>query len=253
MKVDKKALEIIDLHGRADGNLFYIEQTLPRKEYMLVNGVLESLGGKWSRKDKCHVFPSGFSVDDALADVLATGNVLNVQKDLDHYETPEDTAIFMVHLAGVRQGHTCLEPSAGKGRIASVLAKACGVGAVTVIDIHPPFVSNLKEVGFENALIVDFLKWDSTDKYDRIVMNPPFSKQADIDHVLQAVGYLAPGGVLVSVMAAGVEFRENRKTVGFKQSLSNIGEFEFIPLPSKTFAESGTNVSTVLLKFTKNT
>ncbi len=260
MKVDEKALEIIDKYGRADGSLFYIEKALPRKEYLLVNAVLESLGGKWNRKGKCHVFPDGFVVDDALSEVIATGSVLNVQKDLDHYETPEDIARFMASLADVQVGHYCLEPSAGKGRIAEALADACGSkSAVTVVDIHPPFIANLKKLGFENAFIEDFLNWPNLGftpgwfEYDRVVMNPPFSRQADTDHVLQAIGFLAPGGILVSVMASGVEFRKNKKTLTFKQVLESKGVFEFIPLPSKTFVESGTSVNTVLLKFTKNT
>ena len=39
------------------------------------------------------------------------------------------------------------------------------------------------------------------------------TSQQDIDHVTAAYGLLAPGGILVTIMSAGVLFRENKKTV----------------------------------------
>lgn len=59
MKVDEKALEIIDKYGRADGSLFYIEKALPRKEYLLVNAVLESLGENGIGKGSAMYFQMG--------------------------------------------------------------------------------------------------------------------------------------------------------------------------------------------------
>ena len=38
-------------------------------------------------------------------------------------------------------------------------------------------------------------------KYDRILMNPPFEKLQDIDHVRHCFDQLKEGGVLVAVMA----------------------------------------------------
>lgn len=262
MKVSDVALRIIDQHGRAEGNLFYIEKMLDRREYVAVNDVLVALGGQWSRKQKCHVFPDGFSVDDALADVLSTGQVLHLQKDLEVYETPTPLAARLVMLAQIEPGHHCLEPSAGRGRIAEVMAVACGSKSmVTVVDVHPPFIAGLMRNGFEDAHVANFLEWPwsylegdydpGRFRFDRIVMNPPFARQADIDHVTHASRFLADHGVLVAVMSGGVAFRENKKTLDFWRRLRQQGSVEVIELPPATFSESGTQVNTVILTFHK--
>ncbi len=75
------------------------------------------------------------------------------------------------------------------------------------------------------------------------------SAQADIDHVLHAYKFLKPGGRLVSIMASGVIFRENRKTVEFRKLLNACGTFEHNPVGS--FKESGTMVNTVIIVMDK--
>ena len=61
------------------------------------------------------------------------------------------------------------------------------------------------------------LKPDPENLYDRVVMNPPFDRERDIDHVIHALKFLAPEGVLVAIMSAGTEFRETRKSVAFRE------------------------------------
>lgn len=262
MKVSDVALRIIDKHGLAEGNLFHIKCLLDRKEYLAVDEVLKALGGTWSRKQRCHVFPDGFSVDDALADVLATGQVLHLQKDLEVYETPTPLAARLVMLANIERDHRCLEPSAGRGRIAETMAVACGSKSlVTVVDVHAPFVAGLMRNGFEDAHVANFLEWPwrhmegnyDTERFmfDRVVMNPPFARQADIDHVTHASRFLTDYGVLVAVMSGGVAFRENKKTLEFLRRLRQQGNVEVTELPPATFSESGTQVNTIVLTFHK--
>ncbi len=64
--------------------------------------------------------------------------------------------------------------------------------------------------------------------FDRVVMNPPFERQQDIDHVSRAAGMLKPGGRLVSVMSAGVTFRENNKTRWFRDLIETFAGYERI-------------------------
>jgi len=55
---------------------------------------------------------------------------------------------------------------------------------------------------------LDYLAW-----LDAGNVGPaPFAKQADHDHVLHAYSMLRPGGRIVSVMAAGVEYRMTKKS-----------------------------------------
>jgi len=87
---------------------------------------------------------------------------------------------------------------------------------------------------------------DEVPLFERIIANPPFSRQADVDHVLHAYSLLAPGGRLVSVMSAGVTFRTTAKTARL-MALKPVIE----PLPDGAFKESGTNVRTCIVTLEK--
>ena len=71
------------------------------------------------------------------------------------------------------------------------------------------------------------------------------SAQVDIDHVLHAWKFLKPGGRLVSIMSAGVIFRDNRKTVDFQNFVEQHGYME--RLPEGSFKDSGTMVNTCIV------
>ena len=76
-------------------------------------------------------------------------------------------------------------------------------------------------------------------------MNPPFEKQADIDHVTAAFKLLKPGGILVTIMSAGVLFRENKKTVVFREQIMGPNQVYLDDLPAGTFDR--TMVKTIIL------
>lgn len=148
-----------------------------------------------------------------------------------------------------------LEPSAGEGAIAVPIAK---LGAIVhCFEINPKHRIRLasKLFAFSPEYSVagdDFLEITKPnlkgDLYDRIVMNPPFARQADITHVLHALNFLAPGGRLVSVMSAGIMFRTNQIYRNFTTILRSYysgGTIE--ALPEGSFAASGTNVNTVIV------
>lgn len=89
-------------------------------------------------------------------------------------------------------------------------------------------------------------------KFDRVVMNPPFCKSGrgdHIDHVHHAYAMLKPGGVLVSVLPAGVSFRKDSRYRQFREWLLGSGTIE--PLPEGSFSESGTNVNTVVARIVR--
>ena len=93
---------------------------------------------------------------------------------------------------------------------------------------------------------MDFLAQSPDAIYDRVVMNPPFAKQADIKHILHALKFLKSDGLLVSVMAAGVLFRDNRLTTDFRDLINERGG-NIEELPDGAFKESGTMVRTVIV------
>lgn len=231
---------------------------LPREEYLAMNLVLEALGGKWNRKQNGHVFPGDPTA--LLQQVLETGVYTDGKKDFGFFETPEWLAEKMAERAEIKLHQHVLEPSAGRGRLA-LQARLRAGGTVQCVEIQPEHAKYLRdELGFMYVHEADFLTlWcDSGHKhfgryvaenggFDAILMNPPFAGQEDIDHVLHAYGMLRPGGRLVSVMSAGVAFRENHKTRGFREFVSECKGGSIEALPDGTFEESGTGVRTVLV------
>jgi type I restriction-modification system DNA methylase subunit len=96
-----------------------------------------------------------------------------------------------------------------------------------------------------------FLNQAPTPEYDRVVMNPPFAKQADIKHVMHALKFLKPDGKLVSVMSASVDFRDNKLTKEFRDLIAERGG-RIEALPDGAFKESGTMVRTVIVEIPAN-
>ena len=244
MNIDKNILEIIE-QGNTDGNLYFLPtQQLDRKTYLDVNKVLECLGGKWNRKVKAHIFESDIS--DAIDNVLLSGEVIAPKDEFQFFETPPDIVNQLIDLANIQFGHTCLEPSAGRGAIAERLWDIVGINNVTCIELNPDNAKILIDKGFI-AYEYDFLQAPVGGKFDRIVMNPPFTRQQDIQHVERALLHLKDGGCLVSVMSAGVMFRQNKRALSFWEKVKEY-HFETINLPQGAFKISGTMVNTVILK-----
>lgn len=245
MQIKQDILEIIE-QGKTENTLFYLpEGQLDRNTYLEVNKVLTSLGGKWKRKLKAHQFKTDIS--EAIDNVLLTGEAINKKKEFQQFETPPNIVDQLIELAELDQaGLTCLEPSAGQGNIAEALLSKGHI--VFCVELDPDNVKVLTAKGFP-TYGRDFLKHPGgpKSKYDRIAMNPPFTRQQDIDHVWEALTYLKDNGILVSVMSSGVTFRKDKKTNAFWDMLNEY-DYEVIKLPKGAFNISGTMVSTIILK-----
>lgn len=240
MKIREEVLAVVS-RMEPDGNVLKItDGQLDRKLYVNVNNVLEAMGGKWNRKLKGHVFDA--DPTPLLDSVLLVGEII-VPKDFGFFPTPPSLARRTIERAEIKTGNRILEPSAGDG---ALLREMPGDTCRTAIEINPDFADRLRLHQMAEVHCVDFLKCNGElGMFDRIVMNPPFGKQADIDHVLHAWKFLKPGGRLVSIMSAGVEFRENRKTVSFRDFLADANHANVITNPAGSFKPSGTDVSTV--------
>jgi len=244
MNIEQHVLDIIE-EGRTDGNLFFLpEQQLDRKIYQDVNKVLTCLGGKWNRKFKAHVFESDIS--GAIDDVLLTGEVISKKQEFQFFETPESVVKQLIELAEIEPGNKCLEPSAGRGNIAESLRKIAGENLVTCVELMPENVATLVSKGFQ-VHEGDFLQYVSGVGYNRVVMNPPFTRQQDISHVEKALIHLKDGGILVSVMSISVMFRKDKKTLAFWDKIREY-EYETVELPKGAFKVSGTMVNAMILK-----
>ena len=231
--------------GKPEAGIYGKNGMLERDLYDEVNAALAAIGGKWNRKARGHVFED--DPTDALDEMQLTGQfkrTKSAKQLLGFFETPVAIAKQLVELAEIKCAHHVLEPSAGRGRIANAIIKL--TSNLTLIELDPKNRQHLKDAGYGVHIEPDFLKYDDVDGFDRIVMNPPFAKQADHDHVLHAYSLLKPGGRLVSVMAAGVQYRTTKKSVRVRELID-----EVITLPPGTFRESGTDVQTVIVIINK--
>jgi hypothetical protein len=85
-----------------------------------------------------------------------------------------------------------LYDNAGAGDIC-LAVRDLGVLNVDCFEINSDLVEALTLLGFP-PLEWDFLEATPRPIYDRVVMNPPFGRDAHIDHVRAAYNWLAPGG-----------------------------------------------------------
>ena len=239
---------------KIDGNKVYITAQLDRKLYLAVNKVLDRIGGKWDKRTKAHVF----DVDPTeRLEVVINSGVLDPKVKTGYFPTPAVIVDRMIELADISIQDWILEPSAGQGHIVDKICEFTGSAKNTmfVCEVLPENIQILKEKGYcVRGEFIDFAQkygdvmgWT----FNRIIMNPPFEAQSDISHVTAAYGLLAPGGILVTIMSAGVLFRENKKTQEFRDNIMEPHGTYLDKLPAGAFKESGTMVNTILLRLEK--
>lgn len=229
--------------GTCEGMQFRLPpRQLDRKLYARTNQVLEALGGKWNTRAKAHVF--GEPCEGRIESAVDTGSYTRPD-DMGWFPTPAPLAARVVEVARIEKGMRVLEPSAGEGAIA---AAARNAGAqVACIELDGSRVAALmKRFGDDGRITQgDFLQTTPAPVFDRVVMNPPFARRADVHHVNHAMKFLKPGGRLVAIMSAGVGFREDALTREFRARCESIEA-----LPEGSFRCSGTDVNTVLVTLT---
>jgi hypothetical protein len=202
---------------------------------------------------------------------------LTPAKRFGFYPSPDEVAERVIRNAHVLRGADkeqlrILEPSAGTGNLArrcitnlSWFSNWSG-GAeryakdyrldnlVDCVEIQPELAHQLQQAGIYNRVTcADFLaiRPNPARLYDRVVMNPPFDRERDIDHVMHALDFLKPDGCLIAVMSAGTEFRETKKSVAFRALMEKMGA-AWDDLPAGSFAEVGTYVNTLLMRVWKD-
>lgn len=236
---------------------------LDRALYAEFKKVMEALGGKWNRKLDGILFADNDAVDAALDNVVHTGTFVDAKKLFQFYETPPELADKVVQLADIGSGMTVLEPSAGLGRMVDALVHVCQWGsAISIVELDPEKIRKLKakywdgnvqEVG--EIYHSDFLAFtakglgpeaNAPKLFDRVVMNPPFTKQQDAKHVRHAYNLLKPGGRLVAIMSAAVEHRATEHYQWVRDHAE-----EILDVPEGAFKDSGTMVRTKIVVIDK--
>ncbi len=233
IKIDKDVINVLANSIIEENKLFLPQEQLERNLYLAVDKILKATGGKWNRKEKAHLFSK--DVKDIIEEIVLTEEYSDTKKEYQFFETPFSIAKELVQLANVKQGETVLEPSAGKGRIASLISNC------HCIELNDDNRAYLEKTGYR-VVGKDFMTF--TKRYDVIIANPPFSKQQDIDHINHMID-LANRKV-VSVASSSILFRNNKKTVLFRDKINLLGG-TIKNLPEKSFVDSGTNVNACII------
>lgn len=168
------------------------------------------------------------------------------------FPTPKPVANKVYNYANIYPEHSILEPSAGNGWLADAIAERSGrkPSQIDVVEYNYDLRQILALKGY-HVVGNDFLEFDKQ-KYDRIVMNPPFEKDQDITHVKHAYSLLKPNGRVVAIMSSGVKFRSTGKAPEFRQWVDERGG-TIEDLPEGSFKSSfiTTGVNTVIVTIDK--
>ena len=167
------------------------------------------------------------------------------------FPTPKAIVEKMLDEADIKPNEKVLEPSAGKGNIADEIKAKYPDNALDVVEWNTSLNELLTEKG-HNVVGEDFLK--TTGNYDKIVMNPPFEKGQDIDHIRHAYSLLNEGGRVVCIMSEGAFSRSDKKATEFREWLDEVGGVsEKLPEGSFKNSERSTGVNTRLVVIDKTT
>lgn len=157
------------------------------------------------------------------------GGVVSVSSP-DLFPTPPEVAARVASYLELFDGCSVLEPSIGTGSLMRAILEEEPGATVQGYDVS----RSLAEAA--SATWADFLEVEQRPEFDRVAMNPPFSKGADMRHVSHALGFLKPGGVLVAIVADGP--RQDRYFERFE---------DIERLPSGTF--NGTGVRSRIIRY----
>ena len=209
----------------------------------LING-----GGSWvGGKTQAFVFP--FNPERVMSE-LKTGHYVNLQQDYQFFETPDDLADRIVALSSVKESDNILEPSAGRGAIIRAIHRVCPTLFVECFELMPENREILLKLTGVDLIGFDFIKEHKVKKYDKIIANPPFSNNQDMDHVRLMYDCLAEGGRLVSITGLSHAFREDRKAAAFREWLTLVKAKEF-PIEKGAFKDNGTAIVSNILVIDK--
>ena len=239
-----ETLEILK-QSTIEGNIVKLpNMQLDRKQYLEVKQKFELIGGKWKGGKT-----AGFVFEEdptELINTIANGENKNLKKEFQFFETPGALADRLVGYANLQADDFILEPSAGRGALIKAINKEFPdkiVDCYEIMDLNKGFLEKMPNA---NLIGSDFLKFNVTNKYDKIIANPPFSKNQDIDHIRKMYSCLKEGGRLVSIASKHWQFSKNKKETEFMDWFREM-ESTIFEIDAGEFKDSGTMVSTCII------
>jgi hypothetical protein len=241
----EECLRLCTVHGTT---VKLPDERLDRNVYLEVAKTLELIGGKW-KGGKVSGFIFAEDPTDLLAQV-ANGEKRNLKKEYQFFPTPDTLADRLVQLANIDPLARTIEPSAGQGAIVKAIQRAIPgkiVGCFELMKLNQTVLNNMD---CATLLGEDFLRANYENYADRIVANPPFANNQDIDHIYKMYDVLKPGGRMVTVASTHWVGSKYMKEVAFACWLQD-HHADVHDIPAGTFKESGTMYVPVIIVIDK--
>ncbi len=231
--------------GEVKDNVYFLPDVqMDRKEYLKCADHLKFLGGKWNRGKKGFVFDRTITIEEI------SGYEEKKIKKTQFFPTPEKIADKMVQYLRLEDYHSILEPSAGRGALIKAVHKVVPDVQVRAIELDETNCKYLESYSGNISLDCgSFFDYDIYD-IDRIIANPPFTKNQDIEHIKEMYECLKDGGEMVSLSSTSWQKGSQKKQVEFQkwiEKLEEDGRCEIETIPAGEFKESGTMIETLLI------
>ena len=223
---------------------------LNKKSYSEAKKWIEEAGGRWSG-GKIQGFTFPFNPERVFS-ILNKGERCNLAQKFQFFETPPEVADWLVMIAGgIHKGDTVLEPSAGRGALIKAIHKSCPDIIVDCYEMMPENKEILTKLSGIRIIGDDFKLSGNMSKYSKIIANPPFSGNQDIEHVMLMYDRLEDGGTLASITSAHWVLGQEKKCQKFREWIDSVGGKKF-EIQEGAFRESGTEIKTMAIVITKS-
>nr|BDD48107.1 hypothetical protein 23 [Balneolaceae bacterium] len=172
------------------------------------------------------------------------------QEGTDYFATPEPLGLKMVEWLRPRPNESLLEPSAGHGAIARYLPDDT---KNKVIEPSYELFSELSLNANGDAINDRFENHHIVNKYDGIVMNPPYGTggKTAMQHLAKATRHLRNGGRVIAIIPDGPAMDKRMDKWFQGEDAENMYLTGEISLPGVTFSRAGTQVSTRIVVLDK--
>lgn len=224
---------------------------LTDKEYDALKPIIEHMGGHWRERYSCFVFKKDADIEGKIEHYLKYDVTISerykYQEETQFYPTPLVLAQRVVQLANIKKGQSVLEPSAGTGNLLDCINVPCQIFAIE------PLMENsdiLRYKGYNHTVSTFEGCYENLPMFNRVVMNPPFSGQRDIKHVMMAYKKLKRHGVLVAIISENALYYKTDVSEKFRKFLKRHNAYKEV-VQSNSFEESGTSIETVIIKLVK--
>ncbi len=183
-------------------------------------------------------------IDNTQRIIKELTNKARLQQKGDINFTPADVAERLIQLADIDSRSRVLEPSAGIGNIADKVREV--TDRVDVVERMSNFRELLKLKG-HRLVGYDFLEFKPVEKYDAVIMNPPFSNCQDTAHIKRAYEFVKDGGMLVSISSPHWTFANDKKSKEFRDWIEERDHY-IERLDSGTFEATGVSSKIVAIR-----